>query len=360
MSKSSESAVETVNAAKPQPRSGGGLLLLLLAAVSVFVFYRNGESWLRSLLLYLSRAGWARAMMTGFPPAWLVARRFVAGETVDEAMSAAQELNSRRLLVTLDFLGESVQDAAEANAACEQILYLLDRMHAAGIDANVSLKLSQLGLKIDENLAVNNLRRILTRARQYGRRVRVDMEESAVVDVTLDIYRRLRDGEGFDNVGVVIQSYLFRSEEDVRRLVAEGAWVRLVKGAYKEPADVAYADKGRRGRRVCTAHRADAERRSARQRRLPGDRLPRRQDNRRNPALRPPAQHPAGCLRVSVALRHPPRAPDRTGQPGPSGAHLRALRRGVVSLLYAPPGGTPGQPLVLCEQLLQGIGRTGP
>ena len=243
MSKSSESAVETVNAAKPKPRRGGGLLLLLLAAASVFVLYRSGESWLRSLLLYLSRAGWARAMMTGFPPAWLVAKRFVAGETVDEAMSAAQELNSRGLLVTLDFLGESVQDAAEANAACEQILYLLDRMHAAGIDANVSLKLSQLGLKIDENLAVNNLRRILTRARQVGRRVRVDMEESAVVDVTLDIYRRLRDGEGFDNVGVVIQSYLFRSEEDVRRLIAEGAWVRLVKGAYKEPADVAYAEK---------------------------------------------------------------------------------------------------------------------
>lgn len=241
MSKSSESAVETVNAAKP--RSGGGFLLLLLAAASVFVLYRSGESWLRSLLLYLSRAGWARAMMTGFPPAWLVAKRFVAGETVDEAMSAAQELNSRGLLVTLDFLGESVQDAAEANAACEQILYLLDRMHAAGIDANVSLKLSQLGLKIDENLAVNNLRRILTRARQVGRRVRVDMEESAVVDVTLDIYRRLRDGEGFDNVGVVIQSYLFRSEDDVRRLIAEGAWVRLVKGAYKEPADVAYAEK---------------------------------------------------------------------------------------------------------------------
>jgi len=243
MSKSSESAVETVKTAKPQPRRGGGLLLLLLAAASVLVLYRNGESWLRSLLLYLSRAGWARAMMTGFPPAWLVAKRFVAGETVDEAMSAAQELNSRGLLVTLDFLGESVQDAAEANAACEQILYLLDRMHAVGIDANVSLKLSQLGLKIDENLAVNNLRRILTRARQYGRRVRVDMEESAVVDVTLDIYRRLRDGEGFTNVGVVIQSYLFRSEEDVRRLIAEGAWVRLVKGAYKEPADVAYAEK---------------------------------------------------------------------------------------------------------------------
>lgn len=243
MSKSSKPAVESVNAARPQPRRGGGFMFLLLAAASVFMLYRNGESWLRSLLLYLSRAGWARALVTGFAPAWLVARRFVAGETVDEAMQAAQELNRRGLLVTVDYLGESVQDASEANAACEQILYLLDRMQAVGVDANVSLKLSQLGLKIDENLAVHNLRRILTRAREYGRRVRVDMEESAVVDVTLDIYRRMRDGEGFTNVGVVIQSYLYRSEEDVRQLVAEGAWVRLVKGAYKEPADVAYPDK---------------------------------------------------------------------------------------------------------------------
>ena len=243
MSESSKGAVDAVKSPKPQPGSGGSLLFLVVAAVSAFLFYRNGESWLRSLLLYLSRAGWARAMMTGFPPAWLVAKRFVAGETVDEAMMAAQELNSRGLLVTLDFLGESVQDAGEATAACEQILYLLDRMSAAGIDANVSLKLSQLGLKLDENLAVHNLRRILERARQHGRRVRIDMEESALVDVTLDIYRRLHKGEGFDNVGVVIQSALFRSEEDVRQLVQEGAWVRLVKGAYKEPADVAYADK---------------------------------------------------------------------------------------------------------------------
>jgi proline dehydrogenase len=242
MSESSKGAV-AVKTSKPQQRGGGGLLFLLLVGLSVFVFYRKGEAWLRSLLLYLSSASWARAMMTGFAPAWMVVRRFVAGETVDEAMMAAQELNSRGMPVTVDFLGESVRDASEANAACEQILYLLDRMHATGIDANVSLKLSQLGLKLDENLAVHNLRRILERARQYGRRVRVDMEESAVVDVTLDIFRRLRHGEGFDNVGVVIQSYLYRSEEDVRQLVKEGAWVRLVKGAYKEPVDVAYPDK---------------------------------------------------------------------------------------------------------------------
>ena len=111
------------------------------------------------------------------------------------------------------------------------------------MNANVSLKLSQLGLNVDENVAVHNLRAILTWAQQYQRRVRVDMEESALVDVTLDIYRRLRDGEGFTNVGVVIQAYLFRSEADVERLVAEGAWVRLVKGAYKEPHDIAFAQK---------------------------------------------------------------------------------------------------------------------
>ena len=235
-----------VESANPQPaaqRGGGSVVLLFAAVLSGFLLLRNGETWLRSLLLYLSSAGWARALVTGFAPAWLVAKRFVAGETVDEAILAARELNARGMRVTLDFLGESVAAVAEANAACEQILYLLDRVDATGIDANVSLKLSQLGLKLDENLAVNNLRRILERARTDGRRVRIDMEESAVVDVTLDIYRRVRQGEGFENVGVVIQSALFRSEDDVRQLVKEGAWVRLVKGAYKEPVDVAYADK---------------------------------------------------------------------------------------------------------------------
>ena len=143
----------------------------------------------------------------------------------------------------MDFLGESVSQADEANAARDQILYLLDRMNNAGVDAYVSVKLSQLGLKIDENLAVSNLRMILTRAREQKRRVRIDMEESSTVDLTLDIYRRLRQGEGFDNVGVVIQACLFRSEADVERLIEEGAWVRLVKGAYKEPPQIAFAKK---------------------------------------------------------------------------------------------------------------------
>jgi len=229
----------------PAARKGSrpGLLALLALAGAGWLIYRNGESSLRSLLLYLARAGWARSLVTGFPPAWAMASRFVAGESLDEAIEATQQLNTRGLTATLDFLGESVETAEEANAARDQILYLLERIHSTHADANVSLKLSQLGLKLDENLAVDNLRMILARARQYGRRVRIDMEESALVDVTLDIYRRLRLGEGFDNVGVVIQAALFRSEQDVRQLIEEGAWVRLVKGAYKEPPDIAFAKK---------------------------------------------------------------------------------------------------------------------
>lgn len=228
------------------PRRRGGVStafgMLVLAAGGYMVF-RYGESWLRNLLLYLSQAGWARSVVTRFPPAWRLASRFVAGESVDEAIAATQELNARGMSVTLDYLGESVTDVEEAIAARNQILYLLDRIHAAGVDANISVKLSQLGLKIDENLAISNLRMILERAQQYERRVRVDMEESKLVDTTLDIFRRLREGEGFRNVGVVIQSYLYRSDEDVQRLANEGAWVRLVKGAYKEPASVAYPAK---------------------------------------------------------------------------------------------------------------------
>lgn len=217
----------------------GGLLVGILA---IFAIYRFGEQWLRTLLLYLSRARWARVLVTNFGPAWRVASRFVAGESVDEAIVAAQQLNAKGMTVTLDYLGESVSDAAEANAARDQILWLLDRIHSSGVNSTVSVKLSQLGLKVDENLAFGNIQAILERARSHGLRVRIDMEESALVDTTLDFYHRLR-AAGYDNVGVVIQSYLYRSEKDVNQLVEDGARVRLVKGAYKEPPDIAYPHK---------------------------------------------------------------------------------------------------------------------
>lgn len=230
-------------APRSEIRHLSGLFFWLSAAVAGYVFYRHGETWLRSLLLSLSRSAWARRAVTGFGPAWRVASRFIAGESVDEAIAVARQLNAKGLKVALDYLGESVTQAEEANAARNQILLLLDRIHESGVNAYVSVKLSQLGVKIAENLALENLRTILARAQAHGLRVRIDMEESALVDTTFDIYRRLRHGEGFDNVGVVIQAYLYRSEEDVRRLIEEGAWVRLVKGAYKEPPTVAYVRK---------------------------------------------------------------------------------------------------------------------
>lgn len=230
-------------AATPSRRAGRGIAFVIGIIALVILFLRNGEQWLRSLLLYLSRATWARRTVTGFAPAWAVAGRFVAGESVDEAISAAHQLHSEGMAVALDYLGESVTMATEAADARDQLLFLIDRMCAEQVDGYVSVKLSQLGLQLGENLALQNLRIILARARAANVRVRIDMEESALVDMTLDIYRRLRQDEGFENVGVVIQSCLYRSEEDVKRLVTEGAWVRLVKGAYLESPTVAYADK---------------------------------------------------------------------------------------------------------------------
>lgn len=226
-----------------QKRRSGLLFALAAAAALAFLLVRNGESWLRSILLYLSRAGWARRIVTGFPPAWAVAGRFVAGESLDEAIATSRAINKEGMGVALDFLGESVNSAAEAADARDQILGLVDAIAASQVDGYVSVKLSQLGLKVDENLAFENVRQIVRRAHEHGLRVRIDMEESQLVDITLDIYRRLRDAEGLSNVGVVIQSCLYRSDDDVRRLMDEGAWVRLVKGAYKEPPSVAWPEK---------------------------------------------------------------------------------------------------------------------
>ncbi len=218
-------------------------IFLLFPLAALLMLYFFGESWLRHLLLYLSGASWARQLVSKLPPAQRVARRFVAGETIQEALQAARALNESGMLVTMDYLGESVTSADEAIDARDEILRLLDEIHSKGINANVSVKLSQLGLKIDPQIAFDNIYLLLERARQAENKIRIDMEESQVVDVTLEMYRSLRDYYHFNNVGVVIQSYLYRSEADVAQLVAEGAWVRLCKGAYMEPPEVAFAHK---------------------------------------------------------------------------------------------------------------------
>lgn len=218
------------------------LLPILLLLVAIGAIFRFGERWLRLLLIYLSQATWAKELISGLPPTRVVASRFVAGETMDDAISTAQALNAKGMRVTMDLLGEHVTNPDEAIAARHEISRLLERIAASNLfDTNVSVKLSQLGMRISEELALENMRELLRCAQRLNNRIRIDMEESEVTDVTLRIYRRLR--AEFPNVGIVIQAYLHRSEADVRQLIAEGAWVRLCKGAYAEPPHIAFADK---------------------------------------------------------------------------------------------------------------------
>jgi proline dehydrogenase len=169
-------------------------------------------------------------------------RRFIAGETVAEAIEAARRVEARGMRLTLDLLGERVTTLDEADAATRQYLSVIDAIIESGIERNLSLKLTQLGLDVDRASAIDNLRKILERAEPAGFFVRVDMESSPYADVTLDIFETLWR-HGYRQIGIVLQSALYRSEADLRRLNALGARVRLVKGAYKEPRTVAHQKK---------------------------------------------------------------------------------------------------------------------
>ena len=197
---------------------------------------RSTFLWLserRGLFEFVKRNGLARQFSA----------RFVAGETLDAAISAARELNARNITVSLDLLGESVTTREAAAGARDAAIEILDRIQASGVQANLSIKLTQMGLDLDEGLAGDNARRILERARAHGIFVRVDMEASGYVQRTLELYHSaLRPAFG-DLVGVVIQTMLRRTEDDIEALLAAGARVRLVKGAYQEPATVAFPDK---------------------------------------------------------------------------------------------------------------------
>jgi proline dehydrogenase len=197
---------------------------------------------LRASLLWLSEQPRIFRFVRKSRLAGRLASRFVAGETIDTAMVALQDLNAARISASLDLLGESVTKPEEARAARDVYLQLLDRIHAAGAEANVSVKLTQMGLDIDEALCLDNMRAILTRARQYASFVRIDMEGSAYTQRTLDFFGRVYQEFG-NSVGVVLQSYLRRTAVDVDAVIALGARVRLCKGAYKEPAEIAFPDK---------------------------------------------------------------------------------------------------------------------
>ena len=197
---------------------------------------------LRETLVFLSRNKTARKVVTHARFARSASRRFVAGETVDEGIAAAHKLNEQGLAVSIDYLGESVQSREDARAAADVMIRVLDRIVAEKLDANISIKLTQMGQDIDTAFLRENVARLLDGARAADIFVRFDMESSDYVQKTLDFFRALWT-DGYHNIGIVLQSYMLRSEADATMASELGARVRLCKGAYVEPATVAYQDK---------------------------------------------------------------------------------------------------------------------
>jgi proline dehydrogenase len=196
---------------------------------------------LRDTLLYMAHNRQLRNFVIHNRAARGVSRRFVAGETLDEALAVTRTLNARKMHVSLDHLGENVSDEREAIAAAQAYITALERIKQSGLDANISIKLTALGMDISQALCEQNVTRILEHAQQYPIFVRIDMEGSAYTERTIDITLRMH--QKFEHVGTVIQSYMKRSKKDVEELIAQGVRVRLVKGAYKEPKAIAFQQK---------------------------------------------------------------------------------------------------------------------
>ena len=196
---------------------------------------------LKGTLLYLAQNTTLHDFVTRNRATRAVSRRFVAGEALDSAIEATRALNLRGMHVSLDHLGENVSDAKEAASAAQDYITILDRIKQTGVDANISIKLTALGLDISQELCEQNICRILEYAQQFPIFVRIDMEGSAYTERTVDITLRMH--KQFEHVGTVIQSCLYRSKKDSEQLIAQGVRVRLVKGAYKEPKTVAFQQK---------------------------------------------------------------------------------------------------------------------
>lgn len=199
---------------------------------------------LRSAFIALSHNRTLRAFAERTRVGGKLSSRFVAGTEIDDALRVAAELNRQRIHVTLDSLGESVTDAEQARSAAAIYHRLLDEIAARKLDANISVKLTQMGLELDPALAEQIAEKLTTHAAATGNFLRIDMEDSSLTEVTLGIVRRLHERPGLRGaIGIVIQAYLYRSQTDIEQLVADGIRVRLCKGAYKEPETVAFPRK---------------------------------------------------------------------------------------------------------------------
>lgn len=199
------------------------------------------EQLMRDVLLYLSKNQSANKAAKKYGLRF-GASRFVAGETIESAIAAVRELNKQGIVATLDHLGEFVFSEEEAIESADYCIRTLDAIHASGVQSNLSVKMTQLGLDISQDLCMRNMRRILDRAKQYGNFVRIDMEDYTHNAVTLNIFKELRQEYG-ETVGLVIQAYLYNSSQHIEELKEFHPNLRLVKGAYKESPDVAFPNK---------------------------------------------------------------------------------------------------------------------
>ena len=198
----------------------------------------------RSFLIYLSKAAWAQKLVTGWGLAWRAASSFVAGSTIEEAIAVIRALNEKGINATLDQLGEHTTTAEEANRAADGIISTLDEIQKAGARSNVSIKLTQIGMGMDDDVCRANLIRILETAKKYGNFIRIDIEDTPYTDKTIAFFYEMQDkGFSVGTYGMAAQSYLYRAEADVRKLLQVGTSFRLVKGAYLESPEVAYPKK---------------------------------------------------------------------------------------------------------------------
>ncbi len=196
---------------------------------------------LRSLLLWLSEKEAPKKLLTNWSLGRRLAARFIAGEELDDAVRAVRALNAEGFDATLDYLGEAVHEAPAATEACRIYLQMLDRIAAEKLRSHISIKLTQLGLAIDESLAQKHLAALVESATRHQTFIRIDMEGSAYTEATLRVFRQAQAPR--EALGIAIQTYLYRSERDVESLVSCGARIRLVKGAYQEPPEIAFPHK---------------------------------------------------------------------------------------------------------------------
>lgn len=198
---------------------------------------------LRSLLIYLSQANWARQIITQWDFARQASSRFIAGENLEDAINVVKILNLKNINATLDHLGEHTTNPQKARQAKEEIIQILGKIDYEGVRSNVSIKLTQIGLAVDEQLCQQNLFEILSVAKKFNTFIRIDMEDSQWVEKTIGLFRLGIEKSSCEHLGIAIQSYLYRSEQDVAELLNLGSRIRLCKGAYQEPDSIAYPKK---------------------------------------------------------------------------------------------------------------------